>query len=130
MAYHISVKYVSGGKILWRQDGEEHVLPRNSCGSCGSAILSFGCCSQGQWSAAPSGLRSGSWAHSSNLCSHPGSCCQLHFSPASALLPYSPAFTCPAGQALSPWSCPLIQGLCLALAPFIGPDPVPDARTS
>lgn len=33
-------------------------------------------------------------------------------------------------QTLSSRSCPAIQVLCLALAPFTGPDPVPDPRMS
>lgn len=104
MVYNLSLKYVSGRKTLWRQGGEESVLPRNSCGSCGPAVLSLGCRSQGQWSAAPSHRRS--WGQAPGhtvascdpiLCSHPGSWWQLQFSPASALLPHSPVFSCPAG---------------------------------
>lgn len=96
MTCNLSLKLVSGRKILWRQDGEELVLPRNICGCWEPAVLSLDCHSQGQWSAAPS--HCWSWAaHSSILCSHHGSYCQLHFSPASALLPHSPAFNCPAG---------------------------------
>lgn len=58
-----------------------------------------------------------SQAHSSNLCSHPGSCCQLHFSPASSQphlhsscrsrpVPCHPRAVSGPGSLPLAWSCP------------------------
>lgn len=105
---------------------------QNYCGSCGLAVLSLGCHSQGQWSTAP--FYHWSWGqapeHTEAFCAPilgaAASCISAQLQPCH--LPALPS-TALQVQTLSPWFSPAIQELCLALIGFTGPDPVPDPRT-